>query len=82
VTARFALFQPMRLQAAVVKAVELHPATAAQLVSIDESSLPALRRRVVRAASSPAALESLALELSPREVRGLLTGLVLLGRPA
>jgi hypothetical protein len=77
VTARFAFFQPMRLQAAVVKAVELHPATAAQLVSIDESSLPALRRRVVRAAGSAAALESLALELSPREVRGLLTGLVL-----
>lgn len=68
-------FQPSRLQTAVIRAVELHPNTAAQLPSLDESSLPALRRRVARAAESSSLLESLALELTPREVRGLVSGL-------
>lgn len=74
-TAKLAGFQPSRLQAAARKAVDLHPNTADALGAVDASSLATLRQRVQSASGDAAAVTSLANELSPREVRHLITGL-------
>jgi hypothetical protein len=71
-----AAFEPTRLLAAVERAITLHPHCADAPPGLDPAELPALRRRVAAAAGDAAAVESLAAELTPREVRGLLTGLL------
>jgi hypothetical protein len=68
-------FVPRRLAAAVQKAIELHPGTAAAPAPIPSDGLAALQRRVAQARGDRERLEALGRELSPRQVRALVTGL-------
>jgi hypothetical protein len=66
---------PTRLLEAREVVVATHPGTAGARAPMPPEALPDLRRRVAEVAESPEALATLARELSPREVRGLVTGL-------
>lgn len=68
-------FTPRRLAAAVERAIELHPGTALAPTPLPAEGLGALRGRVAAAGGERDRLDQLARELSPREVRGLVTGL-------
>lgn len=66
---------PVRLVRAREAILERHPGTAAAPSGLPSDRLAELRRRVAAVKADPVALDALALELSPREVRGLITGL-------
>lgn len=67
--------QPMRLARARKWIVERHPGTARIPARLPESKLAQLRARVESASGVAEALDSLAATLTPREVRGLVTGI-------
>lgn len=66
---------PRRLTVAVQRAIELHPGTAVAPVALPSEGMSALRLRVAATGGERDQLDQLARELSPREVRGLVTGL-------
>lgn len=68
-------FTPRRLARAVLQAIELHPGTATAPTALPAEGLSVLRKRVAEARGSTERLEQLALALSPRQMRALVTGL-------
>ena len=68
-------FHPIRLQRARELIEKAHPGTAAQPNEVDPSTLATLRSAVEEARNDETRLVLLAGRLSPRQVRGLVTGL-------
>lgn len=71
-----AAFEPTQLRAAVIEAIRLHPDTATAPAMPSPDAVQQLKRRVV-AARAQDRLEELAAVLTPRDVKGLVTGLLL-----